>query len=241
MEPDVPWPIARRPALESVKLGACTVKASVVVTVRLPEIPVTVSVLVPPVAEELTVKVRTLLVVVELGEKEAVTPLGKPDTERFTLPVNPYSGVTVIVDVPDALGATPRVPGAAERRKVGVWTATVTLAVDVSSPEVPAIVKFVVDAGAVLLAVSVNTLVAAVGFVPHDAVTPLGNVDVTARLTLPVNPPASVTVSVVELEDPWLSETLPGAPSIQKPGTCGPARSLIRSGPVGLPHPVTRS
>ena len=32
---------------------------------------------------------------------EAVTPVGKPVTERLTLPVNPYSGVTVIVEVPE--------------------------------------------------------------------------------------------------------------------------------------------
>jgi hypothetical protein len=26
------------------------------------------------------------------GEKDAVTPLGKPDAERLTLPVNPFKG-----------------------------------------------------------------------------------------------------------------------------------------------------
>jgi hypothetical protein len=39
-----------------------------------------------------------------------------------------------------------------------------------------------------LLAASVRTLVPLVGFVPHDAVTPAGSDDVTARFTLPVNP-----------------------------------------------------
>jgi hypothetical protein len=39
-----------------------------------------------------------------------------------------------------------------------------------------------------LLAVNVSKLVPEVGFVPHDAVTPLGKADVTARFTLPVNP-----------------------------------------------------
>ena len=72
------------------KNGPWTVSASVVVSVKLPDVPVMVSVLMPPGALLLTVKVRMLFVVVEAGEKEAVTPLGSPETERFTAPVNPY-------------------------------------------------------------------------------------------------------------------------------------------------------
>ena len=53
---------------------------SVVVSVRLPEVPVIVSVLLPPLAVLLAVRVSVLAPVVEVGEKEAVTPLGKPDT-----------------------------------------------------------------------------------------------------------------------------------------------------------------
>ncbi len=44
----------------------------------------------PRLAELLAVSVSVLLPVVGFGEKEAVTPLGRPETERFTLPVNPY-------------------------------------------------------------------------------------------------------------------------------------------------------
>ena len=57
---------------------------------RLPDVPVIVSVLLPPLAVLLAVSVSVLAPVVDVGEKEAVTPLGKPDTERFTLPLNPY-------------------------------------------------------------------------------------------------------------------------------------------------------
>lgn len=64
------------------------------VTVRLPEVPVTVNVLCPIVAELLAIKVIVLLPVVGLGVKDAVTPLGRPDTERLTLPVNPYCEYT---------------------------------------------------------------------------------------------------------------------------------------------------
>ena len=63
---------------------------------------------------------------------------------------------------------------------------TVVLAVRL--PEVPVIVIAAVAAGAELLAVRVRTLVPLVGFVLHDAVTPDGSAEVTARLTLPLNP-----------------------------------------------------
>jgi hypothetical protein len=37
------------------------------------------------------VSVNVLMVaVVGFGEKDAVTPLGRPDTDRFTFPANPY-------------------------------------------------------------------------------------------------------------------------------------------------------
>jgi hypothetical protein len=55
------------------------------------------------------------------------------------------------------------------------------------APEVPVMVRLVVLPAAELLAASVSTLVPEVGFVPQEAVTPLGNPD-TARLTLPLNP-----------------------------------------------------
>lgn len=102
-------------------------------------------------------------------------------------------------------------------------------------------VTAVVETAAELLAFSVKTLLPDVGLVFHEAVTPSGNADVTARVTFPLKPSASVTVTVVELELPWLTETTLGDPSIQKPGTWGPANSSIRFCPFALPHPVTRS
>ena len=51
------------------------------------------------VAELLAVKVSTLLPVVGFGAKDAVTPLGRPDSVRVTLPLNPYWGDTLTVDV----------------------------------------------------------------------------------------------------------------------------------------------
>lgn len=79
---------------ESVKLGALTVKGRVVVAVSEPEVPVMVSVAAPKVAALVAVNVRVAFPVVGFGEKDADTPLGRPVTARFTLPVNPYCGVT---------------------------------------------------------------------------------------------------------------------------------------------------
>ena len=60
------------------------------VTLRLPDVPVTVTVYCPVATEPLAVNVSTLLPVVGLGAMDAVTPLGNPDRERVTLPENPY-------------------------------------------------------------------------------------------------------------------------------------------------------
>jgi hypothetical protein len=88
-----------------VKLGeaaAFTVSARVVVATRLPEVPVMVTVAVPVVAVELAVKLSVLVEVVGFGLNDAVTPLGKPDAARVTLPLNPPTSVTVMVLVPAA-------------------------------------------------------------------------------------------------------------------------------------------
>src|SRR5580704_6369232 len=52
---------------------------------------------------------------------------------------------------------------------------------------------------AVALAVRVSVLDPVVGFGLNDAVTPLGNVEVTDIVTLPVKPPTSVTEIVLVL------------------------------------------
>ena len=45
-------------------------------------------------------RVSVLLLVAGLGLNAAVTPLGKPDAERVTLPLKPFDGVMLIVLVP---------------------------------------------------------------------------------------------------------------------------------------------
>lgn len=77
-----------------------TVRAMVVVAGRAPDVPVIVTVKDPVVAVLLAVRVSTLLPVVGFVPNEAVTPLGKPDAARVTLPVKPPTSVTLIVLVP---------------------------------------------------------------------------------------------------------------------------------------------
>jgi hypothetical protein len=75
----------------------------VAVFVKVPDVPVMVTVDVPVVAVALAVSVNVLVLVVLvvlLGLKEAVTPLGRPEADKLTLPVKPFCGVTVIVLVP---------------------------------------------------------------------------------------------------------------------------------------------
>jgi hypothetical protein len=87
----------------SVKLpvaAAVTVNAMVVVAVSEPEVPLMVTVAAPTVAVELAVKVSTLVLVVGLVANAAVTPVGRPDAARVTLPVNGLTSVTVMVFVP---------------------------------------------------------------------------------------------------------------------------------------------
>ena len=95
--------------------AAVTVRLIVVVCVRLPDVPVTVTVTVPAAAEALAVKVNMLLDVAGLELKLAVTPLGKPEATRVTLPLKPFAGVIVIVLVPAVPCTKLSVLGLAER------------------------------------------------------------------------------------------------------------------------------
>ncbi len=71
-----------------------------VVLFKLPDVPVIVTVAVPVAAVTLAVRVSVLLLVAGSGLNAAVTPLGKPDVERVTLPLKPFDGVMLIVLVP---------------------------------------------------------------------------------------------------------------------------------------------
>jgi hypothetical protein len=108
---------------DSAKFGfgaGFTVRESVVVLVKLPDVPVTVTVTVPVAAALVAVSVSVLVAVVLVGLNDAVTPDGRPDAARLTLPLKPPSGKTVIVVVPLAPCVTVTVAGDAVSKKLGV-------------------------------------------------------------------------------------------------------------------------
>ncbi len=88
------------------------------VLLRLPEAPVTVTVKVPIAAVPVADRVKRLADVAGFVAKLALTPLDRPDAVKFTLPVNPFRGLIVMV----VEAATPwrkvRLAGDAERVKL---------------------------------------------------------------------------------------------------------------------------
>ena len=83
---------------ERLKFGtAVTVREVVVEAVKALDVPVTVTLNVPVTATALALSCSALLPVVLAGLKEAVTPLGKPEADKLTLPLKPLSGFTVMV------------------------------------------------------------------------------------------------------------------------------------------------
>ncbi len=69
----------------------------------------------PVVAVLLAVSVSVLVLVVLLGLNDGVTPLGKPEADKLTLPVKPFCGVTVLVLVPLVPWVIVTLDGDAER------------------------------------------------------------------------------------------------------------------------------
>lgn len=175
-------------------VGTYTAKLSVAVAVLVPEVPVMVRVLGPSWAVLDAVSVSVLSVpfaVVGLGEKDAVTPLGSPVTERLTLPVNPYWGLTKtyeVVVVPCPILTLPP----PESVNVGAYTPSVSVVVALRVPAIPVIVNGYWPAAAELLTVSVSAPVPVVGLGFQSAVTPFGSPD-TPRVTLPEKPYSGCT------------------------------------------------
>lgn len=77
-----------------------TVKVITVFALRSPDVPAIVTGEVPMLALPAAERVRVLVLVVGFGLKPAVTPTGRPEAFRVTLPAKPFCGMTVIVLVP---------------------------------------------------------------------------------------------------------------------------------------------
>ena len=204
---------------------------------------------VPTVAEANAVSVRVEVAlpfaggVTGLVENVAVTPLGNPLALSVVAELKPPVLVMVIVLVPLLPWVTVTEAGDALTLKLGddaAFTVSEMVVVAVKLPDVPVMVTVAVPVVAVLLAVRVSVLLEVVGFVLNAAVTPLGRPD-AARVTLPENPPRSVTVIVLVPLLPWVMVTLLGDEASVKLGDEDPASALSRALPLGLPHPVAKS
>jgi hypothetical protein len=206
-----------------------TVRAMVVVADNVPDVPVIVTVEDPVVAVLFAVRVNTLLPVVGFVPNEAVTPLGRPDAASVTLPVNPPTSVTLIVLVPLLPCVMVSDDGDAPSMKPGfvlTFTASAIVVAALSEPEVPVTVTVNAPVVAVLLAISVSTLLLVVGFAPNEAVTPLGKPD-AASVTLPVNPPTSVTLIVLVPLLPCVMVSEDGDTASVKPEDPGMVTAMV--------------
>jgi hypothetical protein len=107
--------------VERVKLGAplVTVRFRLVVLIRDPDVPLIVRTAVVGLAVAFTVKVNVLLVTVGFGSNAAVTPLGRPEIDKRTLPAKPPCGMTVIALVALLPWITINEVGLATRVKFG--------------------------------------------------------------------------------------------------------------------------
>src|SRR3984957_4727210 len=181
---------------ERLKFGTVIMRLIVAVWLKLPHTPVTVTVEVPAAAEAPARSVRVLVPVV-LGElNDAVTPFGRPDAARLTLPLKPFWGPTVRVLTPLFPCTRLRLLGDAERLKFGTVIVRLIVAVWLKLPEVPVTVTVAVPAAAALPATNVRVLVPVVLAVLNDALTPFGRLD-AARLTLPPKPFCGLTVRIL--------------------------------------------
>jgi hypothetical protein len=188
--------------VEVVGEGAPIVKASGVVATRDPEMPLIDSVEVPAVTATPVVSVSVLLLIAGFGENEAVTPFGRLDTAKLTLPLNPNWGTTTIVEFSVSPGAMVIWFGAARIVKFWALTVRLTEVLALMLPEVPVIVTGTIPGVALLLAASVSVLLPVAGLGEKVAVTPLGRF-AAEKLTLLLNPYWGEIVTLVVLEPPW--------------------------------------
>jgi hypothetical protein len=232
-------------AVEAVSVkrgGAATVKLMAAALRKLPDVPVMVTVDVPRTAELPAVSVNVIGLVALAALKDAVTPLGRPDTPKVTVPLKPFSGVIVMALAPALPCRRLMLAGDAATLNEGTpVTVSSNLAVLVKLPEVPVMVIVDVAEAAELLAVNVNVLDVAALAGLKDAVTPVGRPD-TARFTMPLKPFCGLIVIVLSPLDPAAIESADADDARPKDGRSDcPIRPLIRAWPAGVPQPVARS
>ncbi len=230
--------------------GTVTVRETVVVSLVLPESPVTVMLYVPVTVDEATaiVMVEVPAPVIEVGLKLTVTPVGWPVADKVMAELKPPVTALLMVEFPELPCATETEAGAAPMEKLG-GTVTVreTVVVSLVLPEVPVdvpvtvmlYVPVTVDEATVIVMVEVPAPVIEVGL--KLTVTPVGW-PIADKVTAESKPPVTVLLMVELPELPCATETEAGEPERLKPGLDGvPASALISPGPFGLPQPVAKS
>jgi hypothetical protein len=163
-----------------------TVRLIATVVLRLPDLPVMVTVDVTATAEGATVSVRMALAGVVPALNEPATPAGRPEMLTVTAFEKPFCGVRESVLLPVAPCGMLSAVGEADKMNVGcgvMVSATVVLAI--RTPEVPVMVTVAEDA-AVLAAVKVTVLWPAITGL-KAAVTPAGSPD-AASATVALKP-----------------------------------------------------
>jgi len=196
--------------------AAVTVSSKVALCEIAPEVLVTVMVEVPTAADGPTLSTRFDIAeppaagVTEAGENEAVTPAGRPDTDRFTAELKPYRLPTVVVVLPLEACCTLRVaePVRTLKSRPGVTVSSTVVLCEIA-PEVPVtgIVEVPTVADASTVNVKFEVAEPSAGGVTeageNDAATPAGRPD-TARFAAELKPYRLVTVvAALALEACW--------------------------------------
>jgi hypothetical protein len=103
--------------------AATTVNATVVEAVIDADVPVIVTLVRPVAAPDVAVNVTVVLLVELAGTKFAVTPVGSPLAEKFTLPVKPLTGLTATPTAPLCPWTTDTLPDVALKLKLATAAA----------------------------------------------------------------------------------------------------------------------
>lgn len=104
-------------AKEKLLAAGVTATLSVIVWVNVPEVPITLTSVVPVGAVALAVSVNVVAEVLDLGLNAAVTPFGNPVTENVTPPLNPLDAAMLMSVVALPPWRTVTLPGLAASAK----------------------------------------------------------------------------------------------------------------------------
>lgn len=174
-----------------------TVRLIATVVLRLPDLPVIVTVDVPAAAEGAAVSVRIALAGVDPALNKPVMPAGRPEMLTVTALAKPFCGVRVRVLLPVAPCGMLSAVGEADKMNVGcgvMVSAIVVLLVVL--PELPITVTVEYPGAVLAAALNVRVVVRVADAALNVAVIPAGK-PVTEKATVPLKLVCGVTVMVL--------------------------------------------